>query len=73
MKDETMENIIIIPEDKNQANFLKELFKRMKIQFKTEPAENNLEEKIKQAREDKKNGNLIEVDPKNLWKSIGLD
>ena len=72
MKDETMENIIIIPEDKNQANFLKELFKRMKIQFKTEPSD-DLEEKLKQAREDKKNGNLIEVDPKNLWKSIGLD
>ena len=51
---------------------MKELFKRMKIQFKTEPSD-DLEEKIKQAREDKKNGNLIEVDPKNLWKSIGLD
>lgn len=53
-------------------NFLKELFKRMKINFKTDVSyvaySPKLEKKIKKAREDKKNGKLIEVDPHNLWK-----
>ena len=70
-----MENLIVIPENEKQLLLVKTLLQEMKIKFKIEKSyKNNFQDdlslKIKKAREEKENGELITVDPHQLWENI---
>ncbi len=70
-----MENLIVIPENEKQLSFLKALLKEMKIEFRSQRPSNkdsadDLDRKIKTAREEKERGELVTIDPHNLWESI---
>ena len=60
---------------KVQLQLLKLLLEEMKIKFRYEKNENEtinseLEEKINEARKEKKEGKLLTIDPKKIWESI---
>lgn len=70
-----MENLIVIPENEKQLLLVKTVLQEMKIKFKIEKSyKNNFEDdlslKIQKAREEKENGELITVDPHQLWENI---
>ena len=70
-----MENILITPKNEKQLNLLKLLLEEMKIQFRYEKNETEfinpeLEKKINEARQEKKEGKLLTIDPKEIWESI---
>ncbi len=70
-----MDNILITPKNEKQLQLLKLLLEEMKIKFRyekneIEPINTELEEKINEARKEKKEGKLLTVDPKNIWESI---
>jgi hypothetical protein len=70
-----MENILITPKNEKQLNLLKLLLEEMKIQFRyekneTESINTELEKKINEARQEKKEGKLLTIDPKKIWESI---
>lgn len=70
-----MENLIVIPENEKQLLLVKTLLQEMKIKFKIEKScKNNFQDdlslKIQKAREEKENGELITVDPHQLWENI---
>ena len=70
-----MENLIIIPENEKQLSLLKALLQEMRIKFRSEKAVTDkisleLEKRIKQARKEKEKGDLITVNPHQLWESI---
>ena len=70
-----MDNILITPKNEKQLQLLKLLLEEMKIKFRYEKNENEtinseLEEKINEARKEKKEGKLLTIDPKNIWESI---
>lgn len=70
-----MENILITPKNEKQLNLLKLLLEEMKIQFRyekneTESINPELEKKINEARQEKKEGKLLTIDPKEIWESI---
>lgn len=70
-----MDNILITPKNEKQLQLLKLLLEEMKIKFRYEKNENEtinseLEDKINEARTEKKEGKLLTVDPKNIWESI---
>ena len=75
VKNEDMENLIVIPENEKQLLLVKTLLQEMKIKFKIEKSyKNNFQDdlslKIQKAREEKENGELITVDPHQLWENI---
>lgn len=75
VKNKEMENLIVIPENEKQLSLLKALLQEMKIKFKIEKTGDSepqvdLASKIRQAREEKKKGELLTVDPHHLWESI---
>jgi len=76
-----MESITIIPRNKRQSSIIKSFFKEMDIPFINneeveipKPEENKyypiLDEKIKKALEEEKNGNTIRLNMKDIAKSI---
>ena len=70
-----MENILITPKNEKQLNLLKLLLEEMKIQFRyekneTESINPELEKKINEARQEKKEGKLLNIEPKKIWESI---
>lgn len=70
-----MENLIVIPENEKQLLLVKTLLQEMKIKFKIEKSykksfQDDLSLKIQKAREEKENGELITVDPRQLWENI---
>lgn len=70
-----MENILITPKNEKQLRLLKLLLEEMKIQFTFEKNESEiinpeLEEKITEARKEKKEGKLLTIDPKKIWENI---
>ncbi|WP_373708234.1 DUF2683 family protein [Kaistella sp.] len=70
-----MENLIVIPENEKQLLLVKKLLQEMKIKFKIEKSykksfQDDLSLKIQKAREEKENGELITVDPRQLWENI---
>ena len=70
-----MENILITPKNEKQLNLLKLLLEEMKIQFRyekneTESINPELEKKINEARQEKKEGKLLTIDTKKIWESI---
>lgn len=70
-----METLIVIPENEKQLSLLKSLLKEMRITFKSEKSSTKkfsaeFEENIKKAREENEKGELITINPKNLWESI---
>ncbi|UJF29273.1 hypothetical protein L0B70_10540 [Kaistella sp. 97-N-M2] len=70
-----MENILITPKNEKQLNLLKLLLEEMKIQYtfernETELINRELDKKINEARQEKKEGELLTVDPKKIWESI---
>lgn len=70
-----MENLIVIPENEKQLLLVKTVLQEMKIKFKIEKSyKNNFQDdlslKIQKAREEKENGELITVDPHQLWENI---
>ncbi|GEM_PF-2340841 len=71
-----MENLLVIPKDKKQLNLLKEMFNEMNVKYKSEKPEglyhSDLNKEIKKSREEKEKGQLIEIDPNDVWKSLGL-
>ena len=67
-----MDNILITPKNEKQLQLLKLLLEEMKIKFRYEKNENEtinseLEEKINEARKEKKEGKLLTIDPKKIW------
>ena len=70
-----MENLIVIPENEKQLLLVKTLLQEMKIKFKIEKSykknfQDDLSLNIQKAREEKENGELITVDPHQLWENI---
>ena len=70
-----MENLIVIPENEKQLLLVKTLLQEMKVKFKIEKSykkniQDDLSLKIQKAREEKENGELITVDPHQLWENI---
>ncbi|WP_313599056.1 DUF2683 family protein [Epilithonimonas vandammei] len=65
-----MDNILITPKNEKQLQLLKLLLEEMKIQFRYEKDETELEDKINEARTEKKEGKLLTIDPKKIWESI---
>ena len=69
-----MENLIVMPENEKQLLLVKTLLQEMKVKFKIEKSYKNFQDylslKIQEAREEKKNGELITVDPHQLWENI---
>ena len=75
VKNWIMENILITPKNEKQLQLLKLLLEEMKIKFRYEKNENEtinseLEDKINEARTEKKEGKLLTIDPKKIWESI---
>ena len=75
VKNRIMDNILITPKNEKQLQLLKLLLEEMKIKFRYEKNENEtinyeLEDKINEARTEKKEGKLLTIDPKKLWESI---
>ena len=69
-----MENLIVIPENEKQLLLVKTVLQEMKIKFKIEKSyeknfQDDLSLKIQKAREEKENGELITVDPHQLWEN----
>ena len=67
-----MDNILITPKNEKQLQLLKLLLEEMKIKFRYEKNEgetinSELEEKINEARTEKKEGKLLTIDPKKKW------
>ena len=70
-----MENILITPKNEKQLNLLKLLLEEMKIQFRyekneTESINPELEKKINEARQEKKQGKLLTTDPNKICERI---
>lgn len=70
-----MDNILITPKNEKQLQLLKLLLEEMKIKFRYEKNENEtinseLEDKINEARKEKKEGKLLTIVPKKIWESI---
>ena len=70
-----MENLIVIPENEKQLLLVKTLLQEMKVKFKIEKSykkniQDHLSLNIQKAREEKENGELITVDPHQLWENI---
>ena len=70
-----MTAITIYPNTKEEENLYKQLAKRLNNKFKTSESESDfyseeLEVLINQARLEKENGELIAVNPKDIWSSI---
>lgn len=70
-----MDNILITPKNEKQLSLLKLLLEEMRIQFRYEKSEDEevnieLDKKIKEARQEKKEGKLLTIDPKKIWESI---
>ena len=70
-----MDNILITPKNEKQLQLLKLLLEEMKIKFRYEKNENEtinseLEDKINEARTEKKEGKLLTIVPKKIWESI---
>lgn len=66
---------MIVPENERQLSLLKSLLQEMKIRYKSENStiekySEELNIKIKQARKEKENGELITIDPNNIWENI---
>ncbi len=70
VKNWIMDNILITPKNEKQLQLLKLLLEEMKIQFRYEKDETELEDKINEARTEKKEGKLLTIDPKKIWESI---
>jgi hypothetical protein len=70
-----METIIIQTEPK-KAKAIKQFLNALDIKFKTKKAESpynpELVNKILERAKSAKEGNVVEIDPKNLWGSLGL-
>lgn len=69
-----METLIIIPENERQLSLLKSLVFEMKIRYKNEKPSvekfyDELNAKIVQARKEKDNGELINIDSNTFWVS----
>ena len=65
-----MDNILITPKNEKQLQLLKLLLEEMKIQFRYEKDETELEKKINEARKEKKEGKLLTIDAKKIWENI---
>lgn len=70
-----MTAITIYPNTKEEEDLYKQLAKRLNNKFKTIESESNLyseelDSLIKKARSEKENGELLTVNPKDIWSSI---
>ena len=75
VKNWIMDKILITPKNEKQLQLLKLLLEEMKIKFRYEKNEgetinSELEDKINEARTEKKEGKLLTIDPKKIWESI---
>ena len=64
-----METLIMHPESKDQLLALKAIAKAWKISVETSPYDPDFVAMVKKAE---KRGNYKEVDPKDIWGSLGL-
>ena len=64
-----METLIMHPESKDQLLALKAIAKAWKISVETSPYDPDFVAMLKKAE---KRGNYKEVDPKDIWGSLGL-
>ncbi|MGZ3756987.1 MAG: DUF2683 family protein [Mucilaginibacter sp.] len=64
-----METLIMHPESKDQLLALKAIAKAWKISVETSPYDSDFVTMVKKAE---KRGNYKEVDPKDIWGSLGL-
>jgi len=64
-----METIISYPEKKEHIEALKAFLTALRIKFEDVP-NYNLKAKIKEARQEKLDGELKQLNPKNIWTSI---
>ncbi len=72
-----METIIIQTEDKHKAKAIKDFLKAFDINFKSEELEESpynpeFVKKIKDRSKSAREGNVIEINPNDLWGSLGL-
>jgi predicted nucleic acid-binding Zn-ribbon protein len=65
-----MQAIISYPEKQEQIQALKAFLTALKIKFEDKEEIFDLDSKIKQAREEKNNGELKQVNAKNIWATI---
>lgn len=61
-----MENILVIPENEKQLALVKAMLQQMRIEFRSAKSEKStasaeLEKRIKEAREEKANGELLTI------------
>jgi hypothetical protein len=63
-----MTTLIMHPQNKEQLNALKAVAKALKISVETSPYDPEFVAMIKKAEK----GSSIEVDPKDVWGSLGL-
>lgn len=66
---------MVLPESKKQSDLIKAVLSEMRVKFKATKSEVKihspaLNKKIKEARREKANGELITIDPKKIWESI---
>ena len=64
-----MRAIITYPEKKEHTQALKAFLTALSIRFEYK-SDSSLTVKIKEARQEKSNGELKQIDPKNVWKNI---
>ena len=64
-----MQAIITYPEKKEHIQALKAFLTALSIKFE-DKSESSLTAKIKEARQEKIDGELKQIDPKNIWKNI---
>ena len=70
-----MENILVMPENEKQLALVKAMLQQMRIEFRSAESEKSLdfpelEKRIKEARKEKANGELLAVNARNLWENI---
>ncbi|MGN6532379.1 MAG: DUF2683 family protein [Ginsengibacter sp.] len=70
-----MENILVMPENEKQLALVKAMLQKMRIEFRSSESEKildfpELEKRIKEARKEKANGELLTVNARNLWENI---
>ncbi|MET3979088.1 hypothetical protein ABIB62_001675 [Mucilaginibacter sp. UYP25] len=64
-----MTTLIMHPQNKEQLSALKAVAKALKVTVETSPYDPEFVSMVKKAS---KNGNYIEVDPKDIWGSLNL-
>ena len=67
-----METLVMHPANKEQLAALKAIAKALKIPFEKKEEEQYNPAFVKMIKDAEKRGDFKEVDPNNLWESLGL-